>query len=134
MPMRAYVAEQSAALLRRLVFRAKRVEKLPDADAVHDLRVAIRRFTQCLRVFAQFFPGAEAKKIRRRLQKVLRLAAEVRDRDIALALWKEAGLPSAGVAARLARERKQAGERLVEGLRRLEERNFSRKWRRRLGL
>lgn len=134
MPMRAYVTEQASALLRRLVFRAKRVMKLPDADAVHDLRVAIRRFTQCLRVFAQFFPSAETKKIRVRLRWVLRLAAEVRDRDIALALWKEAGLPSASVAARLARERKQAGERLVGGLRRLEERDFSRKWRRRLGI
>lgn len=134
MEMRAYVAEQAAALLRRLVFRAKRVMKLPDPDAVHDLRVAIRRFAQCLRVFAQFFPAAETKRIRRRLRGVMQLAAEARDHDIALALWKEAGLPATGVAARLARERKQDARRLIEGLRQLEERDFSRKWRRRLRL
>ncbi len=135
MQMRPYAVERASALLGRLVFRANRAVKQPDPEAIHDLRVAIRRFSQCLRVFRAFFPRGEVKKVRRRLRRVMDLAAEVRDRDIALQVYAEAGAPSqAALALQLGQERQQAKRELVEELGRIQKRDFSSKWRKRLQL
>ena len=133
--IRLYASEQAAALLARLAFQVNRALKLADPDAVHDLRVSIRRFTHCLRFFAAFFPRGEVKKVRRRLGRVMRLAAEVRDRDIALELALEAGLPSGTPPlVELSSARKKAEQQLVDRLATLKKREFTRKWRKRLGL
>ncbi len=68
--MSTYAAEQASILLGRFVFRASRVAKLADADSVHNLRVAIRRLSQCLRAFGPFFPAGECRKVRRRLRRM----------------------------------------------------------------
>jgi CHAD domain-containing protein len=135
MPMRTYAAEQASILLSRLAFRVNRTMKLADAESVHDLRVTTRRFSQCLRVFDEFFPSRERKRIEQRLRRIRSMAAEVRNRDVALALLKQAGVPAkAALVARLAKERKQATEELGARLERLKRREFSKKWRKRLKL
>ena len=107
--MDRYALEQGSTLLGRLAFRLGRAPRLHDPESVHDLRVAIRRFQQCLRVFHQFFPRGEAKRIRRRLRKVMNLSAEVRERDIALGLIKQSGAAADGrLGARLVQQRKKA--------------------------
>ena len=63
--MRDYALAQTAILLRRLAFQANRAARTGDADAVHDLRVAIRRLSRCLRTFAQFYPDNSWKRMRR---------------------------------------------------------------------
>src|SRR5215471_13854790 len=132
--MRSYALQHTRTLLRRLAFQVNQTARLGDADAVHDLRVAIRRFTQCLRVFEQYFPKAEPRKVRRKLKTIMELAAAVRDRDIAVDLLKASGIPKgATVLAVLTRERKQAEEELLEAIRRSSRDNFSSKWRERLG-
>ncbi len=131
--MSKYAAEQASALLGRLAFRVSRTARRADAHAVHDLRAAIHRFAQSLRVFGEFLPKGECKKIRRRLRRMGRAAAEVRNRDVALALCKEAGLPStAAITSKLTEERKEAERELIVRLGRLAQRDFSRKWRQRL--
>ena len=133
MRMSKWAVEQASTLLGRMAFRVSRTAKRADAESVHDLRVAIHRFTQSLRLFADFLPENECKKIRRRLRRISRTAAEVRDRDIALALCKEAGLSSNAAAARKLMEgRKKAEQELVARLNRFVRRDLSRKWRRRL--
>jgi len=101
-----------------------------DADAVHDLRVTIRRFTQSLRVFASLLPQRQARKVRKRLRRLMTAAGQVRDRDIALGFLDKAGWPARSpIRARLARERKEQGQALAELLKRWNKRNFSVKWR-----
>ncbi len=133
--IRVYAVKQVSSLLGRLVFEARRASRSRDPDAVHDLRVAIRRFAQALRVFRQFFPPEERRKIRRRLRRALRLAAAVRDRDIALE-WlagARAGARSP-LRARLVEERARAERTLAEFLRQWNRRSFSSRWRARLNL
>jgi CHAD domain-containing protein len=131
--MRRYARERAATLLRRLAFRMNRAARVRDADSIHDLRVAIRRFEQCLRIFHQFFPGH--KKIHRRLHKIMQLSGEVRNRDIALDLLKQAGQPArSAVADRLRRERKEFQGELMADFDRWGERDVFRKWGSRLGL
>jgi CHAD domain-containing protein len=133
--MREYTRLQTAILLRRLAYQLNRAARTGDAEAIHDLRVAIRRLIRCLRVFSRYFPGDSSRKIRRRLAELLEAAGTVRDRDIALQLLAEAGISGrAAIAAKLAAERRKASHELLLEIRRWKSRNFSGKWRRRLEL
>jgi len=112
-----------------------RAARLRDADSIHDLRVAIRRFEQCLQIFHQFLSGRHNKKIRRRLRKIMQLSGEIRNRDIALDLLKQAGVPArSALSARLLRDRREAQNKLLASFDRWGERDLFRKWSSRLGL
>jgi CHAD domain-containing protein len=130
-----YARHETAILLRRLAYQLNRAARGGDAESIHDLRVAIRRLSRCLRVFAPFYPSGAWKKIRRQLADLMEAAGKVRDRDIALQLLAEAGIPAhAAIAARLAGERRKANHELLLEIRRWKGRSFSRKWRSRLEL
>ena len=88
--MRAYVQSQTGILLRRFATQATRTARTADADSIHDLRVAIRRLSRCLRVFAQFYPPHSWKPVRRRLADLMDSCGSVRDCDIAIELLKQA--------------------------------------------
>jgi CHAD domain-containing protein len=134
-PVRDYAYEQTSTLLRRLAFQASRTAKMADVDAVHDLRVPIRRLEQCLRVFSRFFARERTRKIQQKLETVLDLASKVRDRDIALELLASAPLlADSSLAQLLALERTEAEKSLVAALARWNRRGFHKKWRSRLGL
>jgi CHAD domain-containing protein len=133
--MHDYVRHQTAILLRRLAFQVSRAAKSADHEAVHDLRVAIRRLNRCLRVFSQFYPGNSWKKIRHRLSHMMDAAGDVRDRDIAAQMLQESGMDVADPAFHLLRdERANAARHLTAVLHRWKEHSLSRRWRQELGL
>jgi CHAD domain-containing protein len=133
--MRKYARERTSTLLRRLVFRLNHAARSRDPDSIHDLRVSIRRLQQCLSVFRQFFPSGAVKRIHRRLHKLMALSGEIRNRDVALDLLKEAGTPAGSeLSARWIEEKKQFQSDLSRLLRRWPKRGLSRKWSSRLGL
>jgi CHAD domain-containing protein len=126
----SYAAEKAGRLLGRLAFQIHHTTKSCDPDAVHDLRVAIRRFAQALAVFKSCFPGKEIRKIRRRLRRIMIVAGEVRNCDIALKILStshSAGAASIGLKLRARREESQQG--LLSLLKRWMERKSSLKWR-----
>jgi CHAD domain-containing protein len=128
--VRDYVRLQTGTLLRRLAIQVTRTARTGEADAIHDLRVAIRRLKRCLRVFAQFYPPRSWKPVGRRLAELMDVCANVRDRDIAIGLLRQAGVPSASPLLRqLGVERNAAVRELQLELRRWRERGFSRQWR-----
>ncbi len=120
-------------LLTTLAFQVHRAAKKPGPDEIHDLRVSIRRFSQGLQLFADFFPKWEVKKIRRMLKRMMRLTSSIRDRDITLEFLAERrGTPRTGRAWRksaLAYQRQ-----FSEMLRRWSAQDFSAKWRNGLSL
>lgn len=123
--MRKYAIRRAEALLERLIRQMRRAARQGDADSIHDLRVAIRRFTQCTRVFAEFLAPGKTRKIRRRLKRLMALAADVRDRDIALELLLATRVAGKAELARTLRaERGEAWQALLEGIRKT-----SRRWR-----
>ena len=133
--MREYARLQTAILLRRFAFQVGRAASSGDAEAIHDIRVAIRRLSRCLRTFHQFYPDDYWKRIRRQLSAIMDAAGAVRDRDIALELLAAAGVSqNSAIAARLHAERREAATILLRGLRRWKSRNLSRRWRTRLEL
>ena len=134
-PIGAYAQQQCRTLLRRLAYQVNQTIRLGDKDSVHDLRVSIRRFTQCLRTFPQFFPKGEAKKIRHKLKTIMQAASAVRDHDITLDLMKDAGISKKSkVASGIDKQHKQAKKELMDAIRRSSRDNFSRKWRTKLEL
>jgi CHAD domain-containing protein len=135
MNVREYVRLQTGLLLRRLAFQVNRTARTGDAGAIHDLRVAIRRLSRCLCVFAQFYPGRSWKKLRRCLADLMDACGNVRDRDIAIELLEQAGLPAASpLVRRLGEERRAADRELRRELLRWKDRGFRRQWRVRLEL
>jgi len=133
--MREYVRIQTAVLLRRFAFQLNRAARSGDEDSIHDLRVAIRRLSRCLRAFSDFYPDHSTKKIRHELSALMHAAGEVRDRDIAMELLADAKVPrSAAIVKRFTTERREAEHALQAEIRRWSHRGFSRKWRSRLNL
>ena len=131
--MREYVGLQTGILLRRVASQMIKATHTADADAVHDLRVAIRRLSRCLRVFAQFYPGRSWKQIRRRLADLMDACGAVRDRDIAIELVEQAGVPAGSPLVRqLDAERRAAHLELRLELQHWKAAGFSRQWRERL--
>jgi CHAD domain-containing protein len=101
-------------LFRRLTAQARRTVRTPDAEQVHNLRVAIRRFNQAA-ALAQDASGL--KKTRKHLKKAMELAGRVRDADITMKLV--AKLRPAGTSTlqeKLARRRAEREQRLIAAL------------------
>jgi CHAD domain-containing protein len=108
----------------------RRVRHGAGEEAVHDLRVSLRRFFAALRIFRDLFPRRHADRIRKELRLVLKLAGEVRNRDIALALAQEAGVgPRAAVTLGLHRQRKESVHVLKNALHQAESRDVAQRWR-----
>ena len=124
--MDRFASAQAQRLLGKLAFQVRRAAKRPDEEAIHDLRVAIRRFSQCLREFRAFFPNREGRKILKQLDRLMDLAGEMRDRDIAIELL---GPGERVLNAHLRAEREHAKSRLTAALIKWRSRDFSRKWR-----
>jgi CHAD domain-containing protein len=135
--MHDYAIEQMNRLLTTLAFQVHRAAKKPGADEIHDLRVSIRRFSQGLQLFADFFPKWEVKKIRRMLKRMMRITSSIRDRDIALEFLAESEPASSNHGVhrpRLAKERSAYQRQFAEMVRRWSAHDFSAKWRNGLAL
>ena len=127
---RHFAGEQTGRLLRHLAFQMSHAAKSCTPDSVHDVRVAIRRFTQAIAVFRPCFPGKDMRKIRRRLKNVMKAAGQVRDCDVAMKLLSKSRTPdSAAVQSKVRNRRKETARVLVGELKSWTERQTSIKWR-----
>jgi CHAD domain-containing protein len=132
-----YAIEQMNRLLTTLAFQVHRAAQKAGPDEIHDLRVSIRRFSQGLELFSEFFPKWEVKKIRRMLKRMMRLTSSIRDRDITLEFLTESQPTASGHSAhrpRLIRERSGYQRQFAEMARRWSAGDFSAKWRNGLSL
>jgi CHAD domain-containing protein len=133
--LKSYVNRQTSTLLRRLTMRMRDAEKKGTEESIHDLRTSIRRLNECLRTFELFFPGGEAGRLRRKLSKMMKLAGEVRNRDVASELFAKGNPePTGDILAKLAEERHQAKLAMTKKLKVLSANDFPRKCRRELHL
>ncbi len=92
------LTEHASATLQRQAGRLEEQIALalqdPAEDPVHDFRVAIRRLSQTLRLFAGLFPDKQARQMRRALKPALSAAATVRDLDVDSDLLVKLELPA----------------------------------------
>jgi len=116
-----------------VAYQAGRTAKSPHEGEVHDLRVSIRRLTQALAAFESCFSIQEVKKIKRRLRKIMQLAGDVRDYDIAIETLSRFKSAPAAILASFRKQRKEAERDLTAALKHWVERGTYPKWRAALG-
>ena len=117
-----FARDHASQLRRKLRRQARRAAKHPDEEAIHDLRVSIRRLSECLREFGPFLPPHKTKRTLKRLHKLMDLAAEIRNRDIAIELADDV---AAGLVVILQQEREQMKRKLHRDLIRWRRRDSS---------
>jgi len=121
---RQFAKKQADRLYLEMSARIFRTIQSPDTNAVHDLRVAIRRFRRVIVVLKPCFPRGERRRIRRGLKGIMARAGNVRDYDVALHLHAKLALAESSLPVSEFREcREQAARTLVASLRRWVERN-----------
>jgi CHAD domain-containing protein len=128
-PREAHQAEEKAReRLQILAASLRKAAKHPGkAESIHDLRVAIRRFTQVLRVFDGLF--SHPRRMRHHLRGVMDLCGEARNCDIAPEVLDEAGVPAnSGLEKRLKQRRARAGRDLAKLLDRWRVHSHMRLW------
>lgn len=104
-------------------------------EAVHDIRVAVRRLQQGLEVFASLLPEPAIREVRRRLRRLMQETGRIRDRDIALRFVRAAGLKKGcALWKQLVRERKQARKAFKRRVERWRRRGFADAWAEALGV
>jgi CHAD domain-containing protein len=103
-----YARHETRARLRDFKANLRQAAKHSgDPGAIHDLRVSIRRLSQCFRIFR-----APVKKLRRRLHKIMQRCGAVRNCDIALELLVDCGLPASPSVPQLKKKREDAARKL----------------------
>ena len=125
---REFASHQADRLVGRLAFEIGRTVRTRSSEAVHDLRVATRRFQQVLRVFKPCFRGKELRKIRRESKRILLAAGEVRNCDVALKLLSRS-MEAERIKPKLQSRRRESERSLRLVLGSWLERKSSRKWR-----
>jgi CHAD domain-containing protein len=117
-PISKYAVKETNLRLKRFSKNLGRAAKHPeDPEAIHDLRVSIRRAVQAFKTFGELLDPAPVKKLRRRLRKLMDLCAAVRNCDVALALLDQLGLPTSAAGTRLKKMRHAAAKNLHRHLR-----------------
>jgi len=129
-PTTRFARRQADRLLTDLGRKLAHTAQSASPAAVHDLRVAIRRFLQVLAVFRAAFPAHQSKKTHRKLKQVMEPAGELRNCDIAAILIPKLDPKSAPqLRGKIQGARKSAERKLTQSLRRLVDRRLPAKWR-----
>ena len=129
MTLAEYTRTSIRALIDSTSRQARHAERDNSGDAIHDLRVAIRRLSENLRVFEDLFPRGAAKQVRKELRQAMKLAGAARNHDIAAELMRMAQLP---LEPGLAGKREQATAELAIVLHAWNSGRIARAWRERL--
>jgi len=112
-----YAVKETKLRLKRFSKNLRHAAKHPeDPEAIHDLRVSIRRVVQAFKTFREVLDPAPVKKLRRRLHKTMDLCAAVRNCDVALTLLDQVGVTTGVSVSRLKKTRVQAAEKLHRSL------------------
>ena len=132
-PMKDLVRLKTSERLKRLAKEIRRVaHHAKDEDAIHDLRVCIRRFKQELRVFHGWFEPRHVKRATRGLRHLMDRCAAVRNCDVAKEVIESAGWRHPAVFARLETQRQDARKELERMLKRWRRQDRVKAWRRQL--
>jgi CHAD domain-containing protein len=130
-----FSAEQGSGFLRSLNLQTARALKFAGIEAVHDLRVAVRRSRQVLKILKPWLPREESRLLWRELKELMARAGDVRDLDIALHLLRAIDIPkNRRILSEFHEARASAAHALHESLSDFHTRDTGAAWRRALKL
>ncbi|HYO82402.1 MAG TPA: CHAD domain-containing protein [Bryobacteraceae bacterium] len=128
--MEAYGLAKTADLLDDAAAAISAAAESPDPEAIHKMRVAIRRFQQALRLFRQFLRKKGLRRVRTELKEIMTAAGNVRNYDIAIGLVRKAR----GTTEALTVDRAAARQQFATLLQTAVRPGMDREWRSVLGL
>jgi triphosphatase len=129
----SWPVERATELLDRFGHVLNHATKHPNAGAIHDVRVSIRRLRQCLDVFAPLLGSRPSKKISKRVRRLLKAAGQVRNLDIAIDLLKKARVARTGaLTAAIRKDRIKVEKEFEQSLEKLHDGGKVGKWRAKL--
>ena len=128
--MRAFAVSQTTALVVGAADALGVAAKSPGVEAVHKMRVSIRRLQQALRLFRQFFRNRGVERLRKQLKEVMTAAGELRNYDIAIALARRLGTPVPSLAERRIAAKQQLSDVLLHTV----QPGLRERWMRELGI
>jgi CHAD domain-containing protein len=113
--MKDFAGSVVAARIEKVNRELARLRRSTGEEEIHDVRVAIRRLQQALRLFRTIIGQNRAEDLRARLKPIFQAAGEVRNMDIALALADQAGVaPESPLRSRWVTVRTQKQAALLE--------------------
>lgn len=130
-----FATKQLSHLLDRASKAVRSCSEQITEEAIHDLRVSLRRFDETLRAFKALFPKPHYQIVHKEVREILRAAGQARDIDIALAAFHQAQItPSSALSAQLKAQRITAERELFTSLKASRASKFSSRWRSQLSL
>jgi CHAD domain-containing protein len=90
--MHAYAMRQVSGLLETTIKELRNTARARDAEAIHELRVSIRRLLQALKTFAQYLPKEARERFRDELHSVIKASGGVRDCDVLIEMLADSGV------------------------------------------
>ena len=128
--MEAFALRKVQELVDAVVLAMNNALPLNDPEAIHAMRVSIRRLQQALRIFKQYLNAGGVRRVRKQLKKAMTAAGTLRNHDIALELLAKVSKEP----AELHTGRAAAASSLRETLESLVNKDTALKWRVQLGL
>jgi CHAD domain-containing protein len=128
-----YAIHHISGLLNRTVTELRKtagVRGVRDAEAIHELRVSIRRLLQALKTFAQYLPVEARDRVQDELRPVIKAAGAVRDCDVVLEMLTDSGM----ALGTIHRQRTELERELLATIQPLLKANPSTRWRTGLGI
>ena len=110
--MKRFASRQIAVLAVQLKQNLQAASRRQDEEAIHKMRVSIRRYVQSLVMFEDYLPPGRSKKVWKQLRPLLRRSSKVRDLDVAILFLKK-HREDAGV---LVKRREKAVSKLADAL------------------
>jgi len=113
-----------------LALQINRARNSCGTEAVHHVRVAIRRFTRAIAVGRPYIRAADVRKNRRRLKKIMNGAGDVRNCDVTLKFIARFRVPQAvDLRSKLQERRKESAGLLIIELKKWAGKRMTFKWR-----
>lgn len=113
---RDFLFDQLSARAEAIGRELARAGAAPDQEAVHDLRVSIRRMLEALRSVGGLLRSRMVKKLRKQLKPVMKSAGKTRNIDIAIALCADSTRNAGPALEALRSARAKAARRLLRDL------------------
>jgi CHAD domain-containing protein len=128
--MNEFVHKQTLAGLERFEQEIQKAASDPhDADAIHDLRVSMRRLSQCIEMFAGFLDAAAVGKIGKKIKRLMNRCGAVRNCDITLDLLKAVKISEHARSVRdIEKQRRDAETALIKQLKRWSGKGIRKDW------
>jgi CHAD domain-containing protein len=126
----AFATAKIAELLAVTVLAIHRAATSPDEEAVHKMRVSIRRLQQALRLFRNFLREKGVRSLQGELKMIMEPAGELRNYDIALTLVRCGRVDAPEIRAR----RLGARQVLLQVLAGLAQPELGKRWSAELGV